>query len=208
MEKKLPKHNTNVQSPRPKSKCKPYWCDELQSAWDQVRVKERAWLRSMGNQSEKRRLRSAYVQERETFDILNRRSKRKYQCAEHDRLKELFNDQETRNFWKYIGKIGMQNDRKPCIPMEIVDSNGHVSTQTEEVLSRWKADYEHLFCEKSNTNFDDTHLRNIQSALRDNHYHAHNADMSILNAEITKSEIEKSILRAKTLYVLSCYITL
>ena len=91
----------------------------------------------------------------------------------------------------------MQNDRKPCIPMEIVDSNGHVSTQTEEVLSRWKADYEHLFCEKSNTNFDDTHLRNIQSALRDNHYPAHNADMSILNAEITKSDVEKSILRAK-----------
>ena len=72
---------------------------------------------------------------------LNRRSKRKYQCAEHDRLKELFNDQETRNFWKYIGKIGIQNDRKPSIPMEIVDPKGHVSTQTEEVLSRWKADY-------------------------------------------------------------------
>ena len=53
-----------------------------------------------------------------------------------------------------------------------------------------------FFCEKSNTNFDDTHFRNIQSALRDNRYPAHNADISILNAEITKSEIEKSILRA------------
>ena len=80
--------------------------------------------------------------------------------------------------------------------MEIVDSNGHVSTQTEEVLSCWKADYEHLFCEKSNTNFDDTHLSNIQSAIRDNQYPAHNADRHFLNAKITKSEIEKSILRA------------
>ena len=81
--------------------------------------------------------------------------------------------------------------------MEIVDSNGHLSTQTEDVLSLWKADYEHLFCEKSKTNFDDTHLRNNQSVLRDNQYPARNADMSNLNAEITKSEIVKSILRVK-----------
>ena len=127
---------TNVRSSRPKSKCKPYWCDKLQSAWDQVHVKEHVGyaLREISS-------RNAYVQARKSFDILSRRSKRKYQCAEHDRLKKLFHDQETRNFWKYIGKIGMQNDRKPSITMEIVDSNGHVSTKTEEVLSRWKADY-------------------------------------------------------------------
>ena len=40
-------------------------------------------------------------------------------------------------------------------------------------------------------------MRNIQCAIRDNQYPAHNADMSILNAEITESEIEKSVLRAK-----------
>ena len=47
MEKKLPKHKTNVQSSRPKSKSKPFWYDELQSAWDQVRVKERSGLREI-----------------------------------------------------------------------------------------------------------------------------------------------------------------
>ena len=81
--------------------------------------------------------------------------------------------------------------------MAVVDSNGRVSTKIKDVLSRWKTDYENLFCEKSNTNFDDDHLRNIQSTLRDNQFPVHNADMSILNDEITKSEIEKSILRAK-----------
>ena len=49
MEKKMPKHKTNVWSSHLKSKCKPYWCDKLQSAWDQVRVKKRAWLWSTGN---------------------------------------------------------------------------------------------------------------------------------------------------------------
>ena len=39
------------------------------------------------------------------------------------------------------------------------------------------------------------HLRNIQSRLRDNQFPMHNVD--VLNAEISKSEIEKSILRAK-----------
>ena len=56
-----------------------------------------------------------------TFDELHRRSKRNYQSTEQDCLKELFSDHETRNFWKYIGKIGRHNDRKPSIPMEVVD---------------------------------------------------------------------------------------
>ena len=79
---------------------------------DQVRAKEYAWLWSTKKQSKKRRLINAYFQERKTFYILSRRSKRNYQCTEQDRLKDLFSDQETQNFWKYTEKIGLQNDRK------------------------------------------------------------------------------------------------
>ena len=81
--------------------------------------------------------------------------------------------------------------------MEVVDSTGRVSTNTDDVLSRWKTDYENLFREKPDTNFNEAHLRNIQSTLRDKQYPVHNVDVSVLNAEISKSEIEKSILRAK-----------
>ena len=63
MEKTLPKRNISERQSCPKTKYKPYWCDELQTAWDLVRAKERAWLRSTGNQSEKRRIRNAYIGE-------------------------------------------------------------------------------------------------------------------------------------------------
>ena len=58
--------------------------------------------------------------------------------AEQDRLKDMYTDHDTRNFWKYIGKLGLQNDRKSSIPMEVVDNDGNVNTNIGDVLSRWK----------------------------------------------------------------------
>ena len=47
--------------------------------------------------------------------------------ADRDRLKRMFSDHDTWNFCKYIGKIGLQNDRKSSIPVEVVDDNGNVT---------------------------------------------------------------------------------
>ena len=49
---------------------------------------------------------------KEKLYILSRRSKCNYQFTEQDRLKDLFCDQETQNFWKYTEKIGLQNDSR------------------------------------------------------------------------------------------------
>lgn len=98
MDKQLPKKSITSLVTRPKSKYKPYWCEELQEAWDIVCLKERTWLRSRGSQSEKRGLRDSFNQERKNFDKLNRRAKRKYQISEQERLKELYSDNDTHNF--------------------------------------------------------------------------------------------------------------
>ena len=66
-------------SSRKKSRYKPYWSDDLQSAWDTVCEKERLWLRCRGSPVLKRRLRDSYNQQRKTFDKMNRCAKRKYQ---------------------------------------------------------------------------------------------------------------------------------
>ena len=85
---------------------------------------------------EKNRLRQLYNSERKTFDKILRSAKRKYQHSEQERLKTLYTDNDTRGFWKYIGKLGLQNERKPDIPMEIIDNDGNVSTRLDDLLSR------------------------------------------------------------------------
>ena len=197
MDKKLPKKDITSLVTRPKSKYKPYWCKELQEAWDIVCLKERTWLRSRGSQSEKRRLRDSFNQERKNFDKLNRHAKRKYQISEQERLKELYCDNDTRNFWKYIRRIGLHKDRKPKIPMEVVNTNGHVSTNTTDVLLRWKTDYENLFSDMPNSNFDEDHLRYVKNSLDRNSIPRINIDVSSLNAEITKAEVQQSVFRVR-----------
>ena len=74
----------------------------------------------------------------------------------------MYDDKDTRNFWKYIGRIGLQKDRKPKIPMDVVDVDGNVSVDTANILLHWKTDYETLYSDTHNPNFDDDHLRNIK----------------------------------------------
>ena len=192
----LPKKRVPPSS-RKKSRYKPYWSDDLQSACDTVCEKERLWLRCRGSPVLKRRLRDSYNQQRKTFDKMNRCAKRKYQMAEQDRLKDMYNDHDTRNFWKYIGKLGLQNDRKSSIPMEVVDNDGNVNTNIGDVLSRWKNDYTHLFQDNSDVTFDENHLQNIKEALQNNNIQRNNVDLTSSNAEITRDEVEKSVMRAK-----------
>ena len=175
---------------------KPYWSNDLQCAWDSVCQKEQLWLRWRRGHGEKRKLRDSLNRQRKIFDKLNRSAKRKYQMAERDRPKHKFSDHDTRNFWKYIGKIGLQNDRKSSI-MEVVDDNGNLTTNIDEVLLRWKNDYENLFHDNDDNGFDENHLRNVKNALQNDMVQRNDVDLSALNADITREEVEKSIMRAK-----------
>ena len=39
----------------------------------------------------------------------------------------------------------MQNERKLEIPMELINEQGNISSDTQSVLSHWKSDYSTLF---------------------------------------------------------------
>ena len=87
--------------------------------WDAVCICERNWLRYNGSSSEKRRLRDLYVSERRNFERLNKKAKRKYQLGEQLCLLDLQTGHNTRHFWRESGKLGIQNERKMGIPMEV-----------------------------------------------------------------------------------------
>jgi hypothetical protein len=48
----------------------------------------------------------------------------------------LESTKNQQQFWKQIGKIGVAENRKSIIPMEVIDDNGNVSSQLTEVLNR------------------------------------------------------------------------
>ena len=73
---------------------------------------------------------------------MNKRTKQKYQSDEQQRLLDLPTGQNTRDFWREIGKLGIQNERSGRIPMEVVDPQGGISSDTNTVISRWKNDFE------------------------------------------------------------------
>jgi hypothetical protein len=48
------------------------------------------------------------------------------------------------NFWKIIGHIGIANERKTKIPLEVVLADGTVVNDVNAVLDAWKNDFENL----------------------------------------------------------------
>ncbi|CAC5399361.1 unnamed protein product [Mytilus coruscus] len=91
-----------------------------------------------------------------------------------------------RDFWRSIGKIGIQNERTQCIPSAVVNEDGTIDTNKNNVLNRWRDDFKNLFTE--DTNF----------AIPDEQENVHEQrDISALNESITREEVTHAIISAK-----------
>ena len=184
-----------------KSRYKPHWNDDLQEQWSVVRAAELEWLRCDPNCFTKRRLKERYCLERRNFDRMNRRFKRQFQISKQNELSDLcVNNSESRNFWKYIGKLGIGYDRRNMIPWETIEYDEVVSDK-ERVLRKWRQDYERLFRENGDNRFDDEHLNNVRSILNDgsdNTLLANGTECSQLNYPITRNEVIDAVSAAKT----------
>ena len=84
------RQNVTNDKPHKKSR-KRYWNKDLDELWEQVCEAERQWKRCKS--SSKSRLRSIFVETRKDFD--------------KDKLHKL-GEQNSRDFWKSIGKLGLQ----------------------------------------------------------------------------------------------------
>ncbi|CAC5376665.1 unnamed protein product [Mytilus coruscus] len=190
MENKLPVYETdyNRNNKRKKSMFKPYWNDILRDQWDKVCVSERKWLKHSGSNSEKRKLKDSYCTERKQFDRMNRKFKRRYQNNERQKLEDKLYSSNQRDFWRSIGKVGICNERKSCIPNAVVNEDGTIETDKVNVLDRWKEDFRQLF--NSDENNDETIPQSVESQ------NVHR-DITELNEPITREEVITAVTRAK-----------
>jgi hypothetical protein len=76
------------------------------------------------------------------------------------------NDNE---FWKSIGKIGIANDHKMSIPLQVMLDNGDITGDLKTVLNKWKTDFSSLY--NANSTVYNTDFRcneNVTDSLLDN----------------------------------------
>jgi hypothetical protein len=85
---------------------------------------------------------------------------------------------DTKSFWKYIGKIGVGNDRLNKIPMEVVQEDGFTTCGRNIVLNKWK----NSFCD----------LLNKPNVTCENSMNNENIHDDNLDCEITCDEIIKA----------------
>ncbi|CAG2247868.1 unnamed protein product [Mytilus edulis] len=133
---------------------KPWWNDDLNKLWVDMCKAEKTWNK-FNNSSRASELKSVYVQKRKYFDREVQKCKRKYWFSmQQDLLLESKRNQQQ--FWKKIGKIGVAENRKSVIPMEVIDQDGNVNSNLTAVLDKWKSEYSNLLNQKISTKVSET----------------------------------------------------
>ena len=72
--------------------------------------------------------------------------------------KTLESNKNQKQFWKKIGKIGVADDRRQMIPMEVLDIQGNISTDLTTVLNKWKTDFSDLLNQVSQTSTSNANI--------------------------------------------------
>ena len=134
MEDKLKLSRVDSKQTHKRHKSKPYWSDELQVLWCDLCNSENSGC-LVNRRLSKKRLREKFCFKRKEFNKMLRKAKR---STNYNSKRSCTRNYLTRrDFWKDIGKLGLANERKSSIPMEILDENAQLKSETFEVLDKW-----------------------------------------------------------------------
>ena len=102
------------------------------------------------------------------------------------------------DYWEKIRKLGHRSNK--CIPQEVVDDNGTITRSEQEVLERWRCDFENLYNGLSSDEFDSEHYiqakvhkKLLEENMEDPSYMPNN----LLNVNISRNEINSIVIQAK-----------
>ncbi len=101
---------------------------------------ENAWL-ACYHGTHRQQLWEIYVKKRKIFDREKQRSKRQFWKNEQDKRLDMCKT-DPNKFSKTIGKIGIHDDGKPDISMEVYDESGNIVGDTKFVLKKWWNEFE------------------------------------------------------------------
>ena len=112
------------------TRTKPWWSDKLSYLWDIRCNSEKNMCKAHpGNITE---MRQQFVSDQRDFDVEVRHAKRQYWQHQQE---ELLARRHSPDFWKFFGRIGIQNNIKHHIPWEVVIEDGSISVDHDVVLN-------------------------------------------------------------------------
>ena len=91
---------------------------------------------------------------RKYFSKEVQKARRQFWKRKQTEIESLENN-NPKMFWKEIGKLGIGNDRRQFIPMEVMLPNGEISTNEEDVLREWKNGFNSLLNPVANGSSND-----------------------------------------------------
>ena len=184
MDQKLPHRLIHPGKKPSRHNKKPWWSEILDTLWDEVSRREREWSAATGRN--KHDAKAKLKQSQKQFDREVQRSKRNYWHDEQERLLHLPNN-DPNSFWKYIGQLGIENDRKKYLPTEIRTANGSIITDKNSIMDAWKTHFADLLNDQNINNVTPTHLAHLNRA-------SINTNMS---KPISREEILAALKKAK-----------
>lgn len=163
---------------------KAYWNNHLSEIYKQFRALDKEWAKAKG--AHKQRLRVSRNAKRKQLDRDIQKAKRVHWRQMQQNILDLEKENQ-KEFWKYVGNIGIGAERKSQIPWEVVNPDGSTSHDKDEVLNRWKNDYSDLFNKPNSSQPADDLSGSTQQEIID----------TGITLPISRREVELVINRAK-----------
>ncbi len=113
--------------------------DNLNGVYKEFRDLDRRWSKARGSHRR-------YIQRaanRKQLDREIQQAKRKQWRQTQQKILDL-ESENHKEFWKYIGKVGIGSERETRIPWEIISLDGSTNRDHGELLDRWCSDYSNL----------------------------------------------------------------
>ena len=193
MDNHLPKKHNKARKNR---RSRPWWSKELTELWKNICITEKLFKVCKESRGIKSKLRNEYKCAVDKFDKEFRKRKRAYFNRKQDNLEKMQTNNPNK-FWKEIKNLGPTFKHE--IPTETVNDDGSLETRLDQVLERWRHDFQSLFTTKDQNIFDEEFFHEItelKSEL-DNHFNDENISNDeindIMNGIITFDEVSKFI---------------
>ncbi len=176
---------------------KPYWNEDLSELWKRFHRSEKIFVTTRKDDPAYSRILGDFRDKRRAFDKRLKREKRSYQRRKVYDL-EKANTKNPKEFWRTIENLGPKRKRK--IPNEVILEDGSTTDVFDDVLSKWKRDFQGLLTTPApESQAQQDFLRNItegndaaEASWNDDNVNA------VLNVPITKNEIYTVLFNCKS----------
>jgi hypothetical protein len=153
---------------------------------------EKRWRKSTGAQ--KQQLKADMKGKQRIFDRAVQRAKRVHWKCKQIELVKLYDMSNSKHFWKCIGNLGVGQNRRKAIPMEVLGKDGSLIQDTKMVLDTWANHFQELLNPDTRESIPKDNL----DFHRPEHMTAPEEDLAVfMNKNIEWTEISEAIRKAK-----------